>query len=245
MSYLVALDPGHDLVQTKGKHTPIIPELNRRIKEHEFNRAVVNLMKPELERHGFKVLVVAPNPKFDTALSARTNVANKHKADIYVSVHYNAGGGQGLETFYHRYSAKGKRLAQIVHKHLIATSLRKDRGLKTNNFHVTRETRMPAILIEYGFMDDPGLVEARQMLDKNIQKQFATATAKGICEYFGVEYKSTVQKPSVSKELPFYDVVVNGSNKAILSARNVNELTSFLSDQINKGVDSITFNKRK
>ena len=230
MSRLIALDAGHGLF-TAGKRTKIIPELGRHIVEHEFNRAIVDLMKPDLERHGFRVLLTAPNPKLDTALSTRVNVANKYKADIFVSVHYNAGGGIGLETFYHRYSTKGRHLAQLVHKRLIATKLRKDRGIKTQNFYVLRETKMPAVLIEYGFMDDPQMKEAREMLNRHVQKQFAIATTKGICEYFGVVYKEdkpVVAKPTIPSVM--YDVgeVIDGVRKGIRSTRHWNEIEPVL-----------------
>lgn len=62
--------------------------------------------------------------------------------------------------------------------------------MKSANFQVLHETRMPAALIEYGFMDDPSLREARLMLDVDFHKECAKETAQGICEYFGVKYVS-------------------------------------------------------
>ena len=63
---------------------------------------------------------------------------------------------------------------------------------------ILRQTNMPAILIEYGFMDYEK--EAVKMLDPKWQKQCAEATVKGICEYFGIKYKAEEEpKPPVEK----------------------------------------------
>jgi N-acetylmuramoyl-L-alanine amidase len=207
MSYLVALCDGHGM-ETPGKRTPAIPQLGGRvIKENEFNRAVVKLLDVELKRCGFRTLLVAPTD-YDTPLATRTNLANSKGADLYVSCHYNAGGGEGIETFAYPGSTKGRRAAEIIHKYVKLAVPRKDRGVKTANFHVLRETHMPAVLIEYGFMDDPGLEEAAQMIDPKVQKAFAVATAKGICEYFGVKY---VPEAPPAPDKPMYRVTVNGS----------------------------------
>lgn len=119
----------------------------------------------------------------------------------------NITGGNGTETYHYPGSVKGQRAAQIIHKHVLSSGVkRKDRGVKTANFHVLRETRMPAVLIEFGFMDDPELEEAAQMVDPTVQKAFAVAVAKGVCEYFGVNYVS--EEPPKPK--PIYRVTVDG-----------------------------------
>lgn len=159
MSFLIALDDGHG-ANTPGKRSPIIPELGRAIRENEFNKSVVNLLDQELKRCGFRTLLVAPTDE-DTPLVTRTALANRNKADAYISVHYNAGGGSGVEIYCYPGSAKGKKLAQLIHKHVKGGTPQRDRGVKSANFHVLRETKMPAVLIEYGFMDDPQLIEAK------------------------------------------------------------------------------------
>lgn len=90
MSRLICLDDGHGM-NTPGKRTPPIPKLGGRvIQENEFNREVVRFLDVELERCGFQTLLVAPGDE-DVALSIRTNRANAANADLYISVHYNAG----------------------------------------------------------------------------------------------------------------------------------------------------------
>lgn len=207
MAYIVvALCDGHGM-NTPGKRTPPIPKLGGRvIRENEFNREVVKYLDIELKRCGFRTLLVAPTDE-DTPLKTRTDRANAAGAHLYVSCHYNAGQGKGLETYHFPGSTKGKRAAQIIHRHLLASGVkRKDRGVKSADFFVLRKTTMPAVLIEFGFMDDPKLEEAAQMIDPKVQKAFAVATAKGICEYFGISYvPETPPKPK-----PMYRVMVDG-----------------------------------
>lgn len=190
--YLVALDDGHGM-KTAGKETPPIPELNIRIiKENEFNRAVVNYLDTELKRCGINTLQVAPTDA-DTSLSARTKAANNAKADLYVSIHYNALDGtfagkdpSGQSIHIYPGSVKGRKLAECIHKYLIQGTEQIDREIKESNFHVLRETNMPAILSENGFMDNKR--EALLMIDANFQKEVASEHAKGICDYLGVKY---------------------------------------------------------
>ncbi|PRZ12375.1 N-acetylmuramoyl-L-alanine amidase [Laceyella sediminis] len=205
-NYLICIDDGHE-AQTLGKRTPPIPQLKGRVvRENEFNREVARYLFVELRRCGFRCILAAPGDE-DVPLSTRTNLANRHNADLFISCHYNAGGGKGVETFHWSGSRTGKRAAELIHKQVLQSGInRRDRGVKTANFLVLRETKMPAVLIEFGFMDDPKLVEAAQMVDPQVQKRFAIATAKGICEYFSVKY--VPEEPDKPK--PMYRVTVDG-----------------------------------
>lgn len=190
MSKLIALDDGHGL-ETPGKRTPPLPD-EMIMKENEFNRAVVAKLDEHLKRCGFKTLLVAPGDN-DVPLKARTDAANAAKADLYVSVHANAMGAggwnnaRGIETFHYiNASEASKKAAAIIHRHLIGGSRLPDRGVKAANFHVLRETNMPAVLVECGFMTN--LEDARLLLSDAYRSECAEEIARGICEYFGVPY---------------------------------------------------------
>ncbi|WP_181350473.1 N-acetylmuramoyl-L-alanine amidase [Thalassobacillus sp. CUG 92003] len=199
---LVALDDGHGM-KTSGKRTPYVPGLERQIKENEFNRAVVSFLADMLLERGFRVLFTAPTD-YDTSLNARTDAANEHGADIFVSVHFNAmsydfdySSASGISVHIypgHRNKAAGK-LAELVGEELRKGTDQVWRGIKEDNFHVLRESGMPAILTENGFMDDRE--EALLMLKESYQKEVATETYAGICKYFGMKY----EQASSSKKL--------------------------------------------
>lgn len=204
----IALDDGHGK-QTPGKRTPYIKSLGRQIHENEFNEAVVNALAELLLDAGFRVLLVAPTDA-DTSLSARTNAANANKCDLYVSVHYDAIGNTfdystaSGNTIYiypgHRNKDAGK-LADAVGKHLKEGTAQKWRGIKEADFHVLRETNMPAILTENGFMDDEK--EALLMVDKEFQREVADEHFRGILDFYGMKVETKPEsKPAPSKPAP-------------------------------------------
>lgn len=196
MSKLIALCDGHDM-DTAGKRTPILPnglksETGNFMHENEFNRAVVAKMDKILKRCGFRTLLVAPTDT-NNPLKARTDLANAKKADAYVSIHANAFDGkfdgydpEGIETYHYPNSVEGAKLAKSVHKYLIQGTKQKDRGVKSANFHVLRETNMVSILVEAGFMDN--LYEAKLLLSDSFREEVAIEVSKGICDYFGIPF---------------------------------------------------------
>lgn len=209
--YLIALDDGHGM-GTPGKRTPpltkdlyikgkLVRKKGEVIKENEFNKAVVNYLGQALKRCGFDVLYVASGDS-DVPLKTRVNRANQAKADAYISKHYNAIGekwqsrAKGLVTIIHyNSSSTSKKLAQNVHEELwklhtdhkcINYGVKKDIDISGFSLYVLRNTNMPAILTESGFMDN--MVEAKDMLDPDFQRADAEGTCKGICKTFGVKY---------------------------------------------------------
>ena len=197
MSYKIAVDNGHGL-NTPGKRTPVMPD-GRVIREWEFNYPTAKKLGEVLKRCGLDVVFVSDTEK-DTELSTRVQRANNAKADLFVSIHYNAykgvwGTHGGVETFHYPGSTKGKKLAELVQNELVKATGLRNRGVKYKNFYVLRRTLMPAILCECGFMDN--LEEARLMLDENYQQKVAEAIGKGICNYLGVKYISKDSPPKV------------------------------------------------
>lgn len=195
MTKLIALDDGHGM-ETAGKRTPVLPELGRAVKENEFNRAVVRLLDIELKRCGFRTLLTAPTD-VDTPLSVRTNLANNARADLFMSIHFNAfdalfngndpDGFSAHVQIGYRNSEAG-RFAQLAVNQLAQGTQQRNRGVVEQDLHVTRETAMPAVLFELGFMDNPR--EARFLLDVGFQKECAVELAKAVCQFFGVAYVS-------------------------------------------------------
>ena len=212
--YLVGIDAGHGM-DTAGKRTPelkedlyidgkLVKKKGQCIHEFEWNIGVSKYLAKALERCGIEYIYLMDKDGFtDTPLSTRASKANKTKCDIVVSDHYNAFGG--CSSFLDRKggllilrtqncSSKSIKLGELVAEQLeedidygYSYGLRKDVDISGFTLGILRQTNMPAILIEYGFMDV--LKEAKLMLDAKYQKKCAESVCKAICKYFGVAYK--------------------------------------------------------
>lgn len=122
--------------------------------------------------------------KKDISLTARTNAANNFKADFYLSIHHNAGinggTGGGIVAYIHpKASAEAKAWQKELYTALIeATGLKGNRAqpVATSNLHECRETKMPAVLLELGFMDSK--TDVPVILSEKYADQCAAAIVK-------------------------------------------------------------------
>lgn len=147
--------------------------------------------KRELERHGVTV-VTNRTTDVDVALSDKCAKANKSGAEIAVSFHANAGGGDGFEAFYYSTSTSGKKLAGLLEKHVKALG-QNSRGLKSgNHLYFVKNTTMPAVLVESAFIDNKTDKTILDTVDE--QKAFGVAYAKAILEYLGIAWVEEVKK---------------------------------------------------
>ena len=173
----IMIDAGHG-PETPGKRTP-----DGRMKEFEFNQAVTLLVKKELEETGH-VVILSNNGQRDISLQERTSLANKLKVQAFISIHANAFGSSwnevsGIETFtYTKPSNQSKILAKLIQDALCALLKRNDRGVKRANFAVVRDTNMPAVLVECGFMTNKE--EAYLLQSEQYRLLCAKAIAYGI-----------------------------------------------------------------
>lgn len=132
----------------------------------------------DLEAAGIRTIFVQ-----DDALSEICAVANRNKADIFVSIHCNSAGNKeakGTETFFYAGSSKSERLAGFIQNQLISTMNSVDRGLKSgNHLYVVRNTNMPAVLTELGFISN----EAEEKYLNEHKQVMAHAIARGVTDY--------------------------------------------------------------
>ena len=176
--FYVVIDPGHGgpdpgAIGISGiRETDVVLDVSKQ---------VTNL----LSNKGVKVKLTR-SKEVDLDLPPRVAIANRTYADVFVSIHANASRGKrkdinGLETFY--YSGwRGKLLAKKIQKQILKVSPGSpDRGVRQGRFFVIKNTRMPAVLVEIGFLT--GRLDARR-LEKSIhRRRIAYAIAKGILEY--------------------------------------------------------------
>lgn len=167
------LDKGHGLLDEQGVYvTPgkraTLPD-GRVVYEGVENQKYVDALTIKAKEAGFKVVyAVKPKDFRDVSLVDRVKKANRHpnrNSMLYISVHNNAANGKAFGT--EIFTSVGQTLSDIYAEHILKTykSVYPERRLrleqsdrdmdKEANFYVLRETHMPAILIEYGFFDNP------------------------------------------------------------------------------------------
>lgn len=186
MSFKVFLSAGH------GGNDPGAVAYG--MKEKNINLQVLLACKTELERHGVKVSTSRTKDENDP-VGEEVKEANASGADIAVSIHTNAGGGDGFEAFYYTSSEVGKELATLAEKHVKALG-QNSRGIKSgNHLQFIKNTTMPAVLMESFFIDND--------TDNNIgdtvaeQKKFGVAYAKAILEHLGIKWVAESNAKSV------------------------------------------------
>ncbi|MCR8539942.1 MAG: N-acetylmuramoyl-L-alanine amidase [Prochlorococcus marinus CUG1439] len=176
--FSVVLDPGH------GGPDPGAIGIGG-LRETDVVLEVSKIVEKLLSEKGVKVRLTRKN-EVDLDLPPRVSFANNTDADIFVSIHANASRGKrrdinGLETFYFR-GWRGRLLAKRIQKQILRVSPGSpDRGVKQGRFYVIKNTRMPAVLVEIGFLT--GRLDARRLEKPSHRKRIAYAIAKGILEY--------------------------------------------------------------
>ena len=151
------------------------------LQEKNVTLAVALFLEQELSDFGHHILMTRRQDR-TLDLSARSGFANRHEADLFVSIHTNSAGNpaaEGMEVFHYEGSTEGFAAARAVLDELISTfPNHRRRGEKTANFHVLRETNMAAILVELEFISHP---EQLQFLaDEDNQRKLAAAIARGV-----------------------------------------------------------------
>ncbi len=169
---LVILDAGHGGSDEGAKI--------RFFKEKKITLTTTTMVKRYLEELGYRVIMTRSRDVY-IPLHRRVSIANKTKAVIFVSVHFNASQSReakGIEIFYSTKEAwraqASKQLAATILRQVITETHAESRGVKAGNFHVIRETEMPAVLVEGGFITN---ADERSLLRENT---YLSKLAKGI-----------------------------------------------------------------
>lgn len=118
-------------------------------------------------------------------LNYRIDLAKQANAEAFISLHLNStltGKNSGAETFYQNQSEDGKRLAESIQAELIKVPGMNRRIAKPGDFYVIKNTPMPAVIVELGYISNP---QERVKLQQSwYQDQLARSVAKGIAQYF-------------------------------------------------------------
>lgn len=194
---IIGIDKGHAIVGSRGA-SGLLDEVNE-------NRKIGNRLIEMLREKGHTVVdcSVDESPAMKPQLNGIVQKANAQKLDLFVSIHLNAGGGHGTETYIYNGNYSGKQAnkdkAIAINNAVVSSCNFRNRGVKEENFHVLRETVAPAVLIEVCFVDS---AEDKQKLNT---EAVARAMFKGIT---GTEYVPPAPpKPTTSPAGVKYRVV--------------------------------------
>lgn len=173
-AYKVVIDAGH------GGKDPGAPSVTGRW-EKEFNLAVALKLYKLLEQESGIDPYLTRSEDVFIELYDRSGYANDLGADLFVSIHANrfTTPVSGVETYYNR--AESFRLAEVLHERLVAATGLADRGVRKASFVVIRETNMPAVLLECGYLSNSH--DAALLFTEAVQDRIAAELAAGIKEY--------------------------------------------------------------
>lgn len=210
--YKIALNAGHGL-NTAGKRCLASLDSNE-TREWQLNSRICNKIEEKLKAYdGYELIRLDDTTgKTDIALATRTKKANDFKADFYLSIHHNAGvggknGGGIIAIVYTKVDDTTLGYQRALYDSVIKyTNLKGNRSqpLQRQNLHEVRESKMPAVLLECGFMDssyDVGVILTDKYADQVAQGCVDVLVAKGGLTEKVVEIKpiETAPKKSVDE----------------------------------------------
>ena len=125
-------------------------------KEELLTREVGALVKTYLLQQGHQCELTEVNSGYSSvsaSLQARIDKEKAYKPDLFVSIHFNAGGGTGTETYVCSTTGQAYQYAKKVQAKIVESTGYRDRGVKTANYTVIAKTNSPAMLVECAFID--------------------------------------------------------------------------------------------
>lgn len=135
-----------------------------------------------LRKKGVKTVLTRRSDVF-ISLPERVRIANRYASrSVFVSVHFNGASNRsahGLETFH--YSRNSQPLAARIQREIIRATRRRDRGVKTARFHVIRNTKQQAVLVECGFLTNT--TEMKICKTGRYRQAMAEAIGRGVIKH--------------------------------------------------------------
>jgi N-acetylmuramoyl-L-alanine amidase len=170
-STVVVIDAGHGGFDRGG-----IPR--QQVAEKIMTLDVALRLRSLLEKSGYRVVMTRDRDVF-VPLPNRVAIANSYRDAIFICIHFNSAtrsGANGIETYF--YSQDSLALASAIHYNLIGNTNTPNRGVRRRGYFVLRKTRIPAVLVECGFLTNP--TEARNSQSSDYRQSLAENIARGI-----------------------------------------------------------------
>lgn len=212
--FKLALNAGHG-INTAGKRC--LKKLDpKETREWTLNSRICEKIEEKLKAYADIDIMRLDDPtgQKDIALKTRTNNANNFEANFYLSIHHNAGikggTGGGVETYI--YTAANKK--SVEWQEALYNALIKHTGLKGNradgtrsaNLHECRESKMPCVLIEAGFMDSK--TDVPIILTDKFAEQVADACVEVIVAKANLKKKAAKTEKKENKILSWQNAAI-------------------------------------
>jgi N-acetylmuramoyl-L-alanine amidase len=171
---VIVLDPGHGGYDSGTRGVTYL--------EKTLTLRTALELKPLLEKAGAKVILTRSSDIY-LSLTQRVNISNNNKAHAFISLHYNSysSTSSGVMTFYYN-SSKDASLSGSIQNSLAASTQLRNMGSKYGNYHVLRDNKQPAALVELGFLSNP--TEEKLVATSTYQQKAAKGIYNGLFGYF-------------------------------------------------------------
>jgi len=187
---LICIDPGHG-----GRDPGAIGPTG--LTEKEVNLDIAIRLKNRLRNAGYRVIMTRESDVYKS-LQERVEIANNSGASVFVSIHNNAftlPTPNGTETYYSTNSPSlSRQLAIDVHNHTLQQINTYNRGVKTADFYVLKNTVMISALLEGVFISNP--TEEAKLRDASFREKIAAGVYNGIRDFLSsndvVSYSASI-----------------------------------------------------
>jgi N-acetylmuramoyl-L-alanine amidase len=189
----VVIDAGHG-----GHDRGGIP--GQRLAEKEMTLDVALRLKKALATSGYRVVMTRDSDVF-VPLATRVAIANSYSNAIFVSIHFNSAkraGAGGIETYF--YGRESLPLASAIHYFVVGGAPSSNRSVRRRGYYVLRKTRVPAVLVECGFLTNP--TEAAYAQTASYRQKLADEIAAGVRGRNSVTSALTTTRVATSESIP-------------------------------------------
>lgn len=222
----IFIDPGH------GGNDP--GAMGNGLKEKDVTLKISKKMEEMLKKYEDVQVKLSRTKDVTLSLAQRTQMANDWKADYLLSVHVNAGGGTGYEDYMYngKVPSLTARFRDYIHDEIVKeVSGVKNRGKKRANFHMLRESKMPAMLTENLFLDTKA--DAILLGSDSFLERIALGHVNGLIRAFGLKKKQplALSKPPMNKNR-FYRVIAGSYNDRANAYKQADKLKKLGIDDV-------------
>jgi N-acetylmuramoyl-L-alanine amidase len=144
---------------------------------------MVKNIQNELEKQTGANVILTRYDDVEISLAERVKIADEQKADLFVSIHFDAfftNDVEGITTYYNKKS--DEPLAALLQDHIFKNGLdARDRGVSLGDYYVLRENSSPAILVELGYISNSS--DEARMTSEEFQTNTTNSIVDGMIDY--------------------------------------------------------------